>query len=259
MNIRLFQVDAFANNTFEGNPAAVCPLDSWPADSVLQNIASENNLSETAFFVKEEDSYHLRWFTPAFEIDLCGHATLASAHVLFQHLGFDKDTLNFNTLSGVLTVRKEDQYLSMNFPAWEAKQIEAPKELILGLGTDPAQVLKTRDYLAVFETEEEVRNIEPDFHLLSALEAIGVIVTAPGEKYDFISRFFAPRAGVNEDPVTGSAHSTLVPYWSDVLNKNVLHARQISTRGGELFCEMENDRVIIKGKAVTFLEGEINI
>jgi PhzF family phenazine biosynthesis protein len=179
--------------------------------------------------------------------------------VLFNHLDYKKDDIHFYTKSGTLVVSRGKDYLSMDFPAWHAQEIEAPKELILGLGDTPNQVLKSRDYMAVFETEEQIRNLEPDFHMLSTLEAVGVIATAPGKEWDFISRFFAPRAGVNEDPVTGSAHSTLAPYWSKTLEKQSLKARQISARGGELLCEINGDRVIIKGKAVTFMEGRITI
>lgn len=257
MKIPIYQVDAFAEEPFTGNPAAVCPLNEWPEDSILQKIAAENNLSETAFFVKSGKEFHLRWFTPVLEIDLCGHATMATAHVLFNHLDYQAGTIHFNTLSGLLKVSREGDLLSMDFPSWEPLTVEAPKELILGLGSTPESVLKTRDYIAVFKTESEVRNLDPDFHLLSTLDVIGIIVTAPGDSFDFISRFFAPKAGVNEDPVTGSAHASLTPYWSKTLNKLKLSARQISTRGGNLLCEQKGDRVIIKGNAVTYMQGEI--
>jgi len=257
MKIPIYQVDAFADKPFTGNPAAVCPLNEWPEDIILQNIAAENNLSETAFFVKSGDEFQLRWFTPVLEIDLCGHATLASAHVLFNHLGYDSETIHFNSLSGILKVTREGSLLSLDFPSWEPVTIEPPKELILGLGSTPQSVLKTRDYLAVFETESEIRNLDPDFHLLSTMDVLGIIATAPGDSFDFVSRFFAPNAGVNEDPVTGSAHASLTPYWSKTLNKLKLSARQISARGGNLQCEQKGDRVIIAGKAVTYMQGEL--
>jgi len=258
MEIPIYQVDAFTDKVFKGNPAAVCPLNSWLDDQILQNIASENNLSETAFFVKtgEDNShYQLRWFTPVIEIDLCGHATLASGHVLFNHLDIDVDEITFSTKSGELIVSREDNLIRMNFPSWNAIEIDLFRELHSGLGIKPSRVLKTRDILAVFENEDMIRSIDPDFGILKKVDALGIIVTAPGNGVDFVSRFFAPRAGVNEDPVTGSAHSTLVPYWSKRLNKNQLIAEQLSTRGGKLFCALENDRVIIKGAAVTSMTG----
>jgi len=258
MKVPIYQVDAFTDQTFKGNPAAVCPLDGWPEDSILQNIAAENNLSETAFFVKNDVDYQLRWFTPVLEIDLCGHATLASAHVLFNHLHYDQPEVKFITKSGELTVTKEGEYLLLNIPSWESESIETPKELVLGLGAEPQQVYKPRDVLAVFETEEEVKNLEPDFHILSTVETLGIIATAPGNDVDFVSRFFVPQAGINEDPVTGSAHSSLVPYWSKVLEKTSMKAKQISKRGGDLFCELKEDRVILRGKAVTYLVGDIS-
>ncbi len=258
MKVPIYQVDAFTDRIFEGNPAAICPLNDWPEDSILQKIASENNLSETAFFVENDGDYQLRWFTPMLEVDLCGHATLASAHVIFNHLDFDQPEVKFSTKSGELRVSREGEYLLLDIPSWEPELIDTPKELVLGLGAEPRQVYKTRDVLAVFETEEEVKNLEPDFHILSTVEALGVIVTAPGNQVDFVSRFFAPQAGINEDPVTGSAHSSLVPFWAKVLGKKSMKAKQISKRGGDLFCELKGDRVILKGRAVTYLVGEIS-
>ncbi len=260
MKLPMYQVDAFTDNLFSGNPAAVCPLEKWLTDDEMQNIAKENNLSETAFFVKvNSGNFHLRWFTPEFEIDLCGHATLASAHVLFHHMKFPHEEIVFKTQSGLLKVKREGEFLKMDFPSWMPKQIEAPKELILGLGADPVDAWKSRDMMAVFENEEAITNLTPDFHILSMLDVVGVIATSKGNKVDFVSRFFAPRAGVNEDPVTGSAHSTLVPYWSEKLGKTAFHAQQLSERGGNLYCELKDGRVFIKGKAVTFMEGLITL
>ena len=259
MDISIYQVDAFAESVFSGNPAAVCPLDEWLEDEVMQQIASENNLSETAFFVRNGDDFDLRWFTPTFEIDLCGHATLASAHVLFNHLSFEGDTIRFQTKSGELRVTREGDLMVMDFPSRPPEKITPPKELILGLGMEPTEVWKSRDMLALYDREEEVQALEPDFHILETLDVVGIIATAPGDDVDFISRFFAPRAGVNEDPVTGSAHSTLIPFWSGILGKKSMKARQISPRGGNLECELLEDRVLIKGSATTYLSGTIQL
>lgn len=255
----LFQVDAFASDVFKGNPAAVCPLEEWLEDEIMQSIAKENNLAETAFFVIGDEKIQLRWFTPEFEIDLCGHATLASAHVLFHYLEWGKPEISFSTKSGTLTVTKKDDLIEMDFPSRPGEPIESPKELILGLGVEPSEVYKSRDFMAVFETEEEVAALDPDFHALSVLDCVGIIATAPSnrEGIDFVSRFFAPRAGVNEDPVTGSAHSTLSPYWSNVLGKNGMVAEQISNRGGKLILLQSDDRVKISGEAITYMRGEI--
>lgn len=257
MKIRQFQVDAFATRVFEGNPAAVCPLDRWLDDGVLQAIAAENNLSETAFFVPTEKGFHLRWFTPVSEVDLCGHATLAAAHVLFDHLGYAGGAIRFETRSGDLTVRKREARLEMNFPACPPAPCEAPASLVQALGRHPVEVLAADDYLAVFEDEAAVRALRPDMGLLSRLGRRGVIVTAPGGDADFVSRFFAPRIGIPEDPVTGSAHCELAPYWAKRLGKNVLAARQVSPRGGRVDCEIAGDRVLLAGSAVTFMEAEI--
>ena len=255
----IYQVDAFASGVFSGNPAAVCPLEQWLPDEMLQNIAVENNLSETAYFVKNEDQYDLRWFTPKFEIDLCGHATLASSHVLYTELGYKGDKIEFNTLSGLLEVSKESNGYSMIFPGWIPEPTHEIEQLNEGLNARPAKVLRTRDLVAVFDSQEEIENIEPDFRRLNELDCVGIIVTAPGTDCDFVSRFFAPRAGVDEDPVTGSAHSTLIKYWSQVLQKKGLFARQLSERGGELWCEDLGEKVRITGKAVTYMKGEITI
>lgn len=260
MKLKLYQVDAFTNETFRGNPAAVCPLDNWLDDDVMQKIAAENNLSETAFFVKTGDSYALRWFTPAAEVDLCGHATLASAFVIFNFFGISLTEVNFTTRSGLLTVKKDHDLLSMDFPSRPAASCRLPEILADALGAAPKSLFLSRDYLAVYEKEDIVAALNPDMGMLARVDnCLGVIVTAPGRDVDFVSRFFAPRVGVPEDPVTGSSHCTLIPYWSSVLNKKVLHARQLSSRGGELFCEDTGDRVRIAGNAVIYLEGSIRI
>ena len=232
MKQKLYQVDAFADKLFEGNPAAVCPLEEWLPDTMLQQIATENNLSETAYFVKEEDGYRLRWFTPAAEVDLCGHATLASAHVLFEHLRYKGAELSFSSNSGQLTVRKESGMLTMNFPASRGEEVDPPGSLMKALGTNADRVFKATDYMVVLDDEEQVKSLDPNLFLLNRINTRGIIVTAPGRKYDFVSRFFAPAVGINEDPVTGSAHTMLAPYWSERLGKKGLIARQMSKRGG---------------------------
>lgn len=258
-NIPLFQVDAFARQRFEGNPAAVCPLDQWLDDHLLQAIAEENNLSETAFFVPSGDSFALRWFTPTAEVELCGHATLASAHVLFEHLDYRAPRTRFETLSGHLAVEKTASGLRMDFPAIQARPCVAPELLAEALGRAPVSVLANDDFVAIFESESVVRQLQPDFRLLSQLDRRGVIVTAPGDQHDFVSRFFAPRIGIAEDPVTGAAHCTLAPYWAKELGKGTLTARQVSRRGGEIGCQIKVDRVILTGQAVTYMVGEISI
>ena len=263
MKIPLYQLDAFSDRPFAGNPAAVCPLESWLDDDVMQSIAAENNLSETAFFVRDGKGYALRWFTPLSEVDLCGHATLASAWVLFNLLGTDHGTLRFETRSGQLVVRqREDGLLVMDFPARPAVPREAPRALIGGLGAEPEETLASeRDYLAVFSAEDDVRKLKPDFARLRGLDRLGIIASAPGESADFVSRFFAPSVGVPEDPVTGSAHCTLVPYWAARFGRgdDTLQARQISARGGELICRLLGDRVTIAGRAALYLTGEITL
>lgn len=258
MKLSYFEVDAFASKPFAGNPAGVCPLKHWLADATMQNIAAENNLSETAFFVPRGGDYELRWFTPTVEIDLCGHATLASAFVLFSELGWQGDAVQFHSKSGPLVVRRQNDVLTLDFPSRPPGPVTTPEGLIRGLGKKPIEVLKARDYFAVFATAEEVRSLNPDFGLLGMLDE-KVIVTAPGVDCDFVSRFFAPTAGVPEDPVTGSAHCTLIPYWSRRLGKTKLFARQVSKRGGELFCELAGERVLIGGKAVLYSRGQIEI
>jgi PhzF family phenazine biosynthesis protein len=259
MRLRQYQVDAFANRVFEGNPAAVCPLEQWPEDTVLQAIAEENQLSETAFFGPEGRGFRLRWFTPLAEVDLCGHATLASAHVLFEILGHPEPSIRFATRSGELTVERRGDRLAMDFPARPPAPCAAPPALLGALGAEPLEVLAADDYIAVFGSESAVRALEPDMAKLRGLELRGVCVTARGRDVDFVSRFFAPRVGVPEDPVTGSAHCELAPYWAARLGRNSLRARQVSRRGGEVGCELNGARVTLLGRAVTFMEGEIRI
>ena len=259
MSIPYYQVDAFAGSLFAGNPAGVCLLTDWPGDAVLQSIAAENNLAETAFVVQRDSHFDLRWFTPTLEMDLCGHATLAPAHVIFRHLGYRGSLVRFQTRSGVLTVSREGDLLTLDFPARPATPCAPPPELCEGLRAIPATTAKARDYLAVFETEQAVRSLQPDMAALMHLDCLGVIATAPGEQCDFVSRFFAPRAGVPEDPVTGSAHCTLIPYWAHRLGRSKLRALQVSPRSGELFCEHRGERVGIGGRAVTYSSGFLHV
>jgi len=260
MKIQIFQVDAFTNHLFGGNPAAVCPLEKWLPDSVLQNIAMENNLSETAFFIIENNNYSIRWFTPAAEVNLCGHATLATAHVIFKHLNYKAERIDFQSKSGILSVRREGEKLILNFPADEPVKIETPQRLSEALSVAPVETYKGRtDYLMVYKTEEEISSIKPDFRKLANEGVRGIMITAPGKDVDFVSRFFAPGVGIDEDPVTGSAHTTMIPYWSKRLGKSEMSALQISKRGGVLSCKLLGNRVEIGGEAVTFMEGVINI
>jgi PhzF family phenazine biosynthesis protein len=259
MRIPIYQVDAFTSRVFAGNPAAVCPLPSWLDDVTLQAIAAENNLSETAFFVGGGGEYDLRWFTPAQEVDLCGHATLASAHVILGLLEPARRVVTFRSKSGPLAVTREDDLLVLDFPARAGEPVGAPEALVRALGRPPREVYRARDFMAVYDAEDDVRALAPDMSGLARLDALGVIATAAGRQADFVSRFFAPRAGIPEDPVTGSAHCTLVPYWSRRLGRSRLRALQVSSRGGELVCEDRGDRVAIGGRAVTFLEGTIRI
>jgi predicted PhzF superfamily epimerase YddE/YHI9 len=272
MKLPLYQIDAFASAVFSGNPAAVCPLERWLPDATMQSIAAENNLAETAFFVPRpagamsgagtpagKTEYDLRWFTPETEIDLCGHATLASGFVVFSVLEPSRRDVTFHTRSGPLTVRCDADEFSMDFPARPPERCPAPAGLDAMLGGTPREVWRSRDLMAVFDREPDVRALKPSFDAIRALDVFGVIVTAPGSEVDFVSRFFAPLQGVPEDPVTGSAHCTLVPYWAKRLGRPRLRARQISPRGGELRCEDRGDRVTISGRAVKYLEGVIEI
>ena len=260
MNIPIYQVDAFSSNVFGGNPAAVCPLTSWISAETMQSIAAENNLAETAFFVPKGEDFHLRWFTPRLEVDLCGHATLASAHVIFEHLGYKRDEVRFHTLSGELIVKKQDGRYIMDFPAIQVQPLEETASLTQALGFPPKVVYQGGTYyMAIYDKEEEVLALNPNFFKLQEVDILGICVTAPGNNCDFISRFFAPRAGINEDPVTGSAHCRLIPYWSRELGKTQLHAWQLSERKGEVFCEDRGERVWIGGNAATYLKGEISV
>jgi len=259
MKIKLFQVDAFTDHVFGGNPAAICLLDSWLSDTMMQQIAAENNLSETAFVVQMKDDFEIRWFTPEIEIDLCGHATLASAHVIFNHTTYGKDTISFQYKTGILTVHNRQPLLTMDFPSIRAKPIAVSKQVTNALGKKPSEAFQARDILALFDTEDDVAQLAPDFAKLSKINCIGIIATAPGKNVDFVSRFFAPKAGINEDPVTGSAHCMLIPYWADKIGKINLEALQISKRQGELTCTLKGDRVEISGNAVTYMTGEIDV
>lgn len=257
--LKLYQVDAFATRVFEGNPAAVVPLDAWPDDGLLQAIAEENNLSETAFFVPSPNGFYLRWFTPVAEVNLCGHATLATAHVLFELLGYRQPVIAFETRGGELLVERQGSLLVMDFPALSPKPCATPDLLVESLGCRPVETFAAVNYVCVFESEARVRTIAPDFEKLRRLELQGVIATAPGQGRDFVSRYFAPKFGIPEDPVTGSAHCELTPYWAARLRKNRLSARQVSKRGGDILCELQGDRVKLAGRAVTFMEAEIEI
>lgn len=259
MKIKLFQVDAFASKPFEGNPAAVCPLKQWLDDDTLQAIAAENNLSETAFLVPRGREFQLRWFTPVAEVDLCGHATLATAHVLFELLDYPDGTIIFSTNSGRLTVERHPRGLAMDFPARVPEPCSPPPALLEGLGVTPMETLVADDYIAVLADEAAVRAVAPNQSMLATLDRRGVIVTASGDSVDFVSRFFAPKHGIPEDPVTGSAHSALAPYWARRLDRTELEGRQLSARGGTVLCELRGERVQLIGSAVTFLEGVISV
>jgi len=256
----MYQVDAFTDKLFGGNPAAVCILDNWLDEQLMQSIAAENNLAETAFIVKTEQGYDIRWFTPTVEVDLCGHATLASAHVVFNYLGGQNEIAFHSGRSGALKVTRSGDMLTLDFPADEMKAIETPFDLAKGLGMQPLETFRGKtDLMAVLETEEQVTGLEPHFGILASLECRGVIVTARGDNSDFVSRFFAPQSGIDEDPVTGSAHTSLTPYWSEKLGKKELTAVQLSKRRGYLTCKNAGSRVEISGNAVTYLTGQIEV
>ena len=258
MEIKIYQVDAFTDKVFSGNPAAVCPLEEWLPAEVLQNIAMENCLAETAFYVKEKDGLRIRWFTPTVEVDLCGHATLASAFVLFKHENFRDDKIVFNSRSGPLTVTKSEDTLTLNFPVDTLQEVSPIPDLEKGLGLPSRKTFKGKtDYMLVFENEEQIKNMSPDFRTIGKVDARGIIVTAKGNHVDFVSRFFGPQSGMDEDPVTGSAHTSLTPYWAKILSKTEFTARQLSKRHGELKCKLIGDRVEISGKAKLFLVGKI--
>ncbi|MDG1191558.1 MAG: PhzF family phenazine biosynthesis protein [Flavobacteriaceae bacterium] len=261
MDYSLFHVDAFTDTLFRGNPACVVPLENWLEDAVLLSIAKENAVPETAFFEQNEDQIHLRWFTPDLEMDLCGHATLATAHVLKKHLGYDKKVISFTTMSGIVSVSLSDELYYLDFPSRMPLETHLPKTLEKALNAKPKSVLKARDYVLVYDREEEIQNIQIKRTYFDELDlgTGGVIVTAPGENVDFVSRFFTPRATLLEDPVTGSAHCSLIPYWASVFSKQEMTAQQISERGGQLFCKNQGDRVLIGGKARTFSKGTFQV
>jgi len=265
MRIPLYQIDAFADGPFTGNPAAVCPLETWLPDDVMQAIAAENNLSETAFFVPEGEGYRLRWFTPSTEVDLCGHATLAAAFVVFRWLSPERRRITFETQqAGRLTVARDGDRLALDFPSRPPAPCAMSEPLVAALGHRPVALLAARDYLAIYESADDIAALAPDFAALAALDRFAIIVTAPGPGaegggVDFVSRFFAPARGVDEDPVTGSSHCTLIPYWATRLGKTRLDARQLSRRGGALSCALNGDRVTIAGRALPYLEGTITI
>jgi predicted PhzF superfamily epimerase YddE/YHI9 len=259
MEIDLYQIDAFADRVFAGNPAAVCPLQAWLPDPVLQSIAQENNLSETAFIMAEGDQYHIRWFTPVSEVDLCGHATLAAAYVLFEILDTGKEMLSFISRSGVLTVTRDRNILRMDLPSQPPTICMPPQALIGAFSSVAKEYLCAEDYIVVFDNENDVLSAIPDLGMLKKLDRRGVIITASSEKYDFVTRFFAPKYGISEDPVTGSAYTQLVPYWAEKTANSQFHARQLSVRGGDLHCELETDRVVIAGQCAVYLQGKIFI
>ncbi|MEN8250819.1 MAG: PhzF family phenazine biosynthesis protein [Bacteroidota bacterium] len=259
--IKLYQIDAFTDKVFGGNPAAVCVLNAWLDEATMQSIANENNLSETAFIVKKDDNYEIRWFTPSVEVDLCGHATLGSAYVLFKYYDITTNIIEFHSkASGVLPVEKVGDDLTLDFPTDVCEKVAIPYSLISAFNIEPKETLKGKtDYLLIYSNQKEIEELTPDFNLIKASGIRGVIVSAPGDKTDFVSRFFGPGVGVNEDPVTGSAHTTLTPYWSNRLGKDVMTARQLSKRGGDLKCEYLGDRVKITGKAIIYFIGEIEV
>lgn len=261
MKLKMYQADAFTDTLFRGNPAAVCMLNDWLPETIMQAIAAENNLAETAFLVAGEDGYYIRWFTPVVEVDLCGHATLAAAHILFEHYSPEATSICFYSQhSGELHVSRDGDMLTLDFPADKPLQIPIPQELKDGLGIEPMEALKGKtDIMAVLPTENDVLSLRPDFKMLGKLDARGIIVTAAGNEVDFVSRFFGPQSGIDEDPVTGSAHTTLAPYWGAELGKTELSAIQLSERRGYLWCRLQNDRVMISGKVVTYMEAEITV
>lgn len=261
MKLPIYQVDAFTNKLFAGNPAAICPLQEWLPDKTMQAIAAENNLAETAFFIPNDSGYKLRWFTPAIEVDLCGHATLATAHVLFTHLDYAQEVIRFQTRSGELWVSQADDWYQMDFPADQLKVVNhIPEAITKSLGFTPQQVYRGRDdYMVIVDNQAQVEALEPDFRILLRLGSRGLIVTAKGDEVDFVSRCFFPPAGIDEDPVTGSAHTSMTPYWAKVLNKTDMTAMQLSSRTGLVKCTLMGDRVILGGQAVTYLQGELEL
>lgn len=260
MILKIYQLDAFCDQVFSGNPAAVVPLSEWLTDDIMQKIAEENNLAETAFYVPQEDKFHIRWFTPTMEVNLCGHATLATSYSIFQYTDYPKSVIEFTSRSGILKVEKQGDLLILDFPMDKLTSVETPQALIDSLGTPPRETFKgLTDYLLIFENEAQIKAFKPDFRKMAEVDCRGIIVTAKGDEVDFVSRFFGPQSGGDEDPVTGSAHTSLVPYWAKVLEKNEFKARQISARGGDLACTLIGNRVKIAGKVAPYLIGEITI
>lgn len=259
MILSLYQIDAFADTIFSGNPAAICPLDEWLSDKVMQAIAAENNLSETAFYVKTDDGFQIRWFTPNTEVVLCGHATLACAYLLFEILDYPEDVITFQSQSGLLTVTRKNKLLTLNFPTQLATKCELPEFLNTAFNSTYIECLKSEDYILVFKTEQEIIEAKPNLEKLMKNDLRGVIITAPSNQYDFVCRFFAPNCGIDEDPVTGSAFTQLTPYWANQLSKKILTAKQVSNRGGEVWLEEKQDRILISGKAVLYMKAEISI
>jgi PhzF family phenazine biosynthesis protein len=260
VKIKLYQIDAFTDKVFGGNPAAVCPLDHWLPEPLMQQIAAENNLAETAFFVRNGGRFEIRWFTPEVEVDLCGHGTLATGFVIFNMENFSGQVIELNSRSGLLRVSKNGDLLTLDFPSDKPKKSEAPEGLAEGLGLSPLEVYKGKtDYMLVYSKAEQIENMKPNMLRISEVAARGIIVTAPGNDVDFVSRFFAPQSGIPEDPVTGSAHTTLAPYWADRLGRNELSAKQLSKRRGWLKCRVEGDRVEISGQARAYMTGEIDL
>ncbi|MFQ4142647.1 PhzF family phenazine biosynthesis protein [Chlorogloeopsis sp. ULAP02] len=261
MKLPIFQVDAFTDKVFGGNPAAVCPLEQWLTDDVMQRIALENSVAETAFFIQLGEGFEIRWFTPEIEMDLCGHATLATAHVIARHLNFLMPSIQFQSKSGELTVAVEEELLTLNFPSRKPEPCEAPQVILDALQHKPVEILKSRDYVLVFEDENVIRHLKPNQSILNQinLDPGGVVVTAKGKDVDFVSRFFTPQASIFEDPVTGSAHCSLIPYWSKTLGKDSMIALQLSPRVGKLLCKNMGERVLISGEAVTYMQGHIII
>jgi PhzF family phenazine biosynthesis protein len=259
MKLPIYQIDAFTDEVFGGNPAAVCPLEKWLPTETMQKIAMENCVAETAFFIPTDDGFHIRWFTPEIEMDLCGHATLATAYVLAQHLNHKHPQIKFQSNSGELLVIVDGDLLTLDFPSRVPKPAEAPQIILDGIKHKPLEILKARDYIFVYENEDVIRRIEPNVGLLNQIniDPGGIIVTSKGKDVDFVSRFFTPQASIFEDPVTGSAHCSLIPFWAERLGKEELTALQLSLRGGKLFCKNAGERVLISGKAVTYLEGFI--
>jgi PhzF family phenazine biosynthesis protein len=260
MKIKLFQIDAFTDKIFGGNPAGVCPLDTWLPDALMQQIAMENNQAETAFFVRNKNGFDIRWFTPGVEVDLCGHATLAAAFVIFRMGLMSGRIIEFGSRSGLLRVTKDGDFLTLDFPVDEYREAPVPENLLAGMGLAPVEAYKGKtDYMLVYSTADEIESLKPNLAKISEVRARGIIATAPGKDVDFVSRFFAPQSGISEDPVTGSAHTTLTPYWAARLGRTELSARQLSKRRGSLRCCLAGDRVEISGQARFYMAGEINL